>query len=81
MSELLLVGNTYPVRAKLKELGCRWDAASRGWRVPKGLEDVAKDILASAGPSKGIGQFDDFTSAEAESGEYEDHLVGDDWNW
>ena len=37
---VLITGDTYPVKEQLKDLGGRWDASSRGWRVP--LKNVAR---------------------------------------
>ncbi len=46
---ILIVGNTYPVKERIKELGGRWDAGAKGWRVPE--ENVAEvEALVQAAP-------------------------------
>ena len=47
---ILVTGNTYPVKDKLRALGARWDAESRGWLVPASKHGQATSIVASAGP-------------------------------
>lgn len=41
-------GNTYPVRDQLRELGGRWDAASKTWQVPASKAEAAHRVVASA---------------------------------
>lgn len=48
---VLIVGNTYPVKDALRELGGRWDAAQKGWRVPADVADQARTLVASAAPA------------------------------
>lgn len=47
---VLVTGNTYPVRADIKALGARWDDRQQGWQVPAAFAQVARDLVASAGP-------------------------------
>jgi hypothetical protein len=47
----LITGNTYPCREQLRALGGTWDKAAQGWRVPAAFAQVARDIVAAAGPS------------------------------
>jgi hypothetical protein len=44
---VLITGNTFPVKDQLKALGGRWDAESKGWRVPA---DKAVEAQELAGP-------------------------------
>lgn len=44
---VLITGNTFPVKDQLKALGGRWDAESKGWRVPA---DKAVEAQEIAGP-------------------------------
>lgn len=46
----LITGNTYPCREQLRGLGGTWDRAAQGWRVPVAFAQVARDIVAAAGP-------------------------------
>jgi hypothetical protein len=48
MNTVLITGNTYPVKDKLKELGAKWDARNKGWKVPATRADEAKAIMAAA---------------------------------
>jgi len=41
-----VTGNTYPVKDELKQLGARWDAASRVWKVPDSRLADAQRIVA-----------------------------------
>lgn len=52
MTTETITGNTYPVRAELRALGGRWDAKAQGWIFPAELAARARDIVASAGPSR-----------------------------
>jgi hypothetical protein len=50
---VLITGNTYPVKDALKAIGGRWDAASKGWRVPAAKAAEAKTLVAGGGsPSR-----------------------------
>lgn len=41
-----LVGNTYPVREKLKTLGARWNAAKKCWTIVSDKADAARAIVS-----------------------------------
>lgn len=41
-------GNTYPVRDRLRDLGGRWDAASKTWLIPASRIDLANQAVSSA---------------------------------
>lgn len=43
--EVLITGNTYPVREELRALGGRWDPRAKGWRVPRSREAEARQIV------------------------------------
>jgi hypothetical protein len=45
---VLVTGNTYPVKDQIKALGGRWDAASKGWRVPADKATAAQELVAGA---------------------------------
>lgn len=45
---MLITGNTYPVREKLKELGAVWSPKEKGWRVPKVKAMAAQVIVQNA---------------------------------
>lgn len=47
---VLVTGNTYPVKDQIKELGGRWDAAAKGWRVPADKADAARALVAGTAP-------------------------------
>lgn len=47
-TSILVTGNTYPVRDKLRALGGRWDAAAKGWRVPVGRAIEAQGLVTRA---------------------------------
>jgi hypothetical protein len=47
----LITGNTYPVKEQIKALGGTWDRAAQGWRVPGAFAQMARDLVAAAGPS------------------------------
>lgn len=44
----LITGNTFAVKDQLKALGGRWDAASKGWRVPDDKADEARRLVGTA---------------------------------
>lgn len=44
-SMVLITGNTYPVKDRLKALGARWDAERGGWQVPSDKADEARQIV------------------------------------
>lgn len=53
MAEVLITGNTFPVKDQLKALGGKWDANAKGWRVPSEKAADARDIVAAVGqPSR-----------------------------
>lgn len=45
---VLITGNTYPVKDRLRALGGTWDAQAKGWRVPEDKADEARKIVANA---------------------------------
>jgi hypothetical protein len=49
-----IVGNTYPVRDKLRNLGCRWSSARKVWVAP--TPDVAALAQALVKPKRAGGQ-------------------------
>lgn len=50
-SEMVPVrGDTYPIRDQLRELGGRWDGASKTWLVPASRLDAAKALLPKRAP-------------------------------
>lgn len=49
----LVCGNTYPVKEQIKQLGGRWDAANKGWRVPSNNYDKAVALVFEAPKSSG----------------------------
>ena len=46
-----LVGNTYPIKDKLRRAGCKWDGDRKAWWT--GKLDVAEELLGSAPSSSG----------------------------
>lgn len=44
----LVIGNTYPVKDKLRELGGTWDPRAKGWRVPNNKLEEAQVLVAGA---------------------------------
>jgi len=52
----LITGNTYPVRAEMRELGGKWSKALQGWIVPAEKEHDANAIVAAAGPAQPRGR-------------------------
>jgi len=53
---VLITGNTYPVKDALKDLGGRWDAAAKGWRVPADKADAARALVAGTAPKRPAGR-------------------------
>lgn len=47
----LIIGNTYPVKDKLRALGGTWQARLQGWAVPTANAAEARAIVAAAGPA------------------------------
>ena len=48
MSDMILItGNTFPVKDALREMGGRWDAAAKGWRVPAPKADQARALVGA----------------------------------
>ena len=45
---MLVTGNTYPVKDKLRELGGRWIASQKAWDVPEDKFAQAQELVASA---------------------------------
>lgn len=45
-----IFGNTFPVREQLKQLGARWNPASRGWDVADDRANEARRIVV-VGPT------------------------------
>jgi hypothetical protein len=43
---VLVTGNTYPVKDRLKQLGGRWNPEKKGWEVPDAQASAAKAIVA-----------------------------------
>ena len=48
---LLLTGNTYPVRDKIKALGGIWNPVQKGWMVPADKYDEAASLVKYAPPA------------------------------
>jgi hypothetical protein len=46
-----IIGNTYPVKEKLKALGAHWNSAAQGWDIGDDQADAARALVAAAGPS------------------------------
>ena len=56
---IMVTGNTYPVKERLKALGGRWDSAARGWRVPAENGAAAQALVgpvATTQPSRPVSQ-------------------------
>jgi hypothetical protein len=49
--EVLIVGDTYPVREQLRALGGRWDPRKKGWWVPRECEQQARQLVESPPPA------------------------------
>jgi len=43
-----ILGNTYPVRDRLRSLGGQWDAEAKVWRVPSSRAALARAAVESA---------------------------------
>jgi hypothetical protein len=56
-----IVGNTYPVKDKLKAMGARWNAAAKCWMVP---EAKAAEAQALVGNTKQKGGYAPRTCCE-----------------
>lgn len=41
--DVLITGNTYPVKEQIKALGGRWDREARGWYVPEAAGPRSRD--------------------------------------
>lgn len=48
-STVLITGNTYPVKERIKALGGTWNKTAQGWEVPADKAEEARAIVASAG--------------------------------
>lgn len=48
---ITITGNTYPVRAQLRQLGGRWNPNAQGWDMPDDKAEEARRLVTSAGPS------------------------------
>ena len=48
MTAVLITGNTFPVKDQIKALGGKWDAESKGWRVPADKADSAQKLVTNA---------------------------------
>ncbi len=48
-ARVYLVGDTYSIKAKLKEAGCHWDGDRRQWWIGKAKADSLQAILDGAG--------------------------------
>lgn len=53
MELVLITGNTYPVKDQIKDLGGRWDATAKGWRVPSDKAPQAQLLVSGAGLAGG----------------------------
>ena len=51
MHNILIKGNTYPVRDQLRAMGGTWDATARGWRIPADRADEARALADWPRPS------------------------------
>ena len=40
-----ITGNTYPVRAELRNMGGQWNAAAKAWMVPDDKADEARALV------------------------------------
>lgn len=45
---VLVTGNTFPVKDKLKEMGGKWDPEAKGWRVPNHMKLAAQVLVGNA---------------------------------
>ena len=48
--KVLITGNTYPVRDKLKALGARWDGDAKGWAISADQEAQARALVEGQAP-------------------------------
>ena len=48
MKNILITGNTFPVKEQIKALGGKWNRRSRGWQVPAENADEARDLVENA---------------------------------
>lgn len=46
--DVLITGNTFPVKEELKKLGGRWDSTAQGWKVPAAKAEEARTLVAQA---------------------------------
>jgi hypothetical protein len=46
--QVLITGNTYPVREAIKALGGRWDKRAQGWLVPPSMAAKAWELVDNA---------------------------------
>lgn len=44
----LITGNTYPVKAALRNMGGVWDKRAKGWRVPDDVANIARSMVRGA---------------------------------
>jgi len=51
----LITGRTYPVRARLRELGGTWDPIARGWQIPEENIGAACALVGNAPPLRKAG--------------------------
>jgi hypothetical protein len=51
MEQVLITGNTYPVKEEIKALGGKWDKEQKGWLVPADKVEEAKKLVTEA-PAK-----------------------------
>jgi len=47
-STVLISGNTYPVKDRLRAMGGKWNPTLKGWAVPAEREQEALALVASA---------------------------------
>jgi hypothetical protein len=50
MTQVLITGNTFPVKDKLKALGARWDPDRKAWTISSDKADKARQIVESLPP-------------------------------
>lgn len=53
---MLISGNTYPVKDKLKAMGGVWRPLQLSWEVPDAVGEKAKALVAAAGPKASPGR-------------------------
>lgn len=44
-----IIGNTYPVKDALKNMGARWDAANRVWMIAADKAEAAQSLVENRG--------------------------------